>query len=348
MFKKYSFLFLCSLFFFSSCSDKELDPVVSLNSAPVITSPNGGTDFLLLEEEGDNGVGAFTWNAADFGYDAAVTYSLDVDASGNNFANSFSLGSTNELEIADMTVALLNNILLAQGLPANFENPLEMRVCASVSERVEQLCSEAVMFTANPFPAEINFPKLGVPGMYQDWNEKNEETVIFSRGSNTFYDGFLYFTIDSCEYKFIKDFSWDTNWGDDGLDGTLDPGTLFNNLKAPGLAGMYFLSADIGLLQHTIVATNWGVLGDATPTGTSEDTDLVWDEERSVLSVTLDLNPGNLRFRANDAEDIKFGDDFGNGTLEFDGEEILIEEAGNYTIDLLLDVAQYTYTITKN
>ena len=97
-----------------------------------------------------------------------------------------------------------------------------------------------------------------------------------------------------------------------------------------------------------VLYSSWGLIGDATPTGWDSDTDMVWDADRGVLTLTVDLNPGFIKFRANDAWDLNFGDDFTNGTLENNGSDIPIDEAGNYTIDLILDVADYTYTVTKN
>ena len=49
-----------------------------------------------------------------------------------------------------------------------------------------------------------------------------------------------------------------------------------------------------------------------------------------------------------DTWDIDFGDTGGNKTLEYGGDNIVITEAGNYTIELILTVAEYRYSITKN
>ncbi|RMG27177.1 MAG: hypothetical protein D6730_07770 [Bacteroidetes bacterium] len=64
--------------------------------------------------------------------------------------------------------------------------------------------------------------------------------------------------------------------------------------------------------------------------------------------ITLDLQAGEVKFRANDDWAINFGDDDGNGSLEYGGANIVIAEAGNYTIDLMLSVQDYTYQIVKN
>ena len=101
-------------------------------------------------------------------------------------------------------------------------------------------------------------------------------------------------------------------------------------------------------LTHTATRTNWGVLGDATPGGWDTDTDFTYDEASSTLKVTLDLNAGEIKFRANDDWAINMGDTDANGDLQYDGDNIAIGEAGNYTIELILNQARYLYKLTKN
>ncbi|MEN0002590.1 MAG: SusE domain-containing protein [Bacteroidota bacterium] len=330
------------------CIDDARDPVVSLNTAPQLTTPSEGTSFDLVEDAAEAEVTTFEWTAADFGYQAAIQYSVEFDSKGNNFESAINLGSVNkELILEGLTVGRLNNILLAKGLPFGFANELEVRVCAEVSDIVGVLCSDAVTITVSPYQADVIYPKLTVPGDYQGWDPADETRAVYSRKSDEIYEGYIYFPIDNAVYKFAQNLSWDTNWGDNESDGILDLGGLDNNISIE-TAGMYFVRADLNTLEHTNMRTSWGVVGDATPGGTTTDTDFEWDADRGVLSVTLDLSVGELRFRANDTDEVNFGDNFNNGTLDTDGDNIPITEAGNYTIDLILNVSDYIYTITKN
>jgi len=348
MLNKNTFIVLFCLFTIGACSDQAIDPIVRPTAAPQLTSPAADTEFVLIEAEADNNVADFAWTAADFGYDAGINYTLQIDIAGNDFVDLTTLGNTSELTFSDLSVGKLNNILLASGLPAEFANPLELRVCASVSNLVDPLCSDVVSIKVSPFPAEVEFPVIGVPGQYQGWLETDMETVIFSRKSDDIYEGYLYFDLDMSPYKYVRGFSWDENWGDDEADGILNPGGFGNDIILSGTAGMYFLRADLNTLEHSSLRTDWGVLGSATPTGTDEDTNLTYDEEDNVLTVTLDLTVGTMRFRANDSNDINFGDDFSNGTLEADGDDIAVDEAGNYTINLLLSQGDYKFELIKN
>ena len=108
------------------------------------------------------------------------------------------------------------------------------------------------------------------------------------------------------------------------------------------------INCNLNDLTHSNQITHWGVHGSATAGGWDTDTDFEWDADRNLLTVTMDLTAGAIKFRANDTNDINFGDDFANGTLEYDGEDIMIAEDGNYTIALIINVADYIYEITKN
>ena len=346
--KKYILSILTLAVLFTACKEKENDPVINLGATPTLTSPSAGSSFTLDETTADDLLPTATWTAADFGYQAGITYSVEIDAAGNNFAEAISLGSTTGLSLGELTQARLNNILLAKGLPFGFDNELELRVCARVSDLVDELCSEAIPVKVNPYQAEVIYPKLTIPGDYQlpdAWNPADENYSIFSRKSDEVYEGYIYFGIDEAVFKFVKGLSWDMNWGDlDPLDGILDMGGVGNDIPIADGAGIYLLNCDLNTLNYTQTKTDWAVLGSAS----ASEVGLVWDETKLALTTTLDLSGGSIRFRANGSDDLNFGDNFANGTLDADGDDIAIAEAGNYTIDVYLNVADYYFEITKN
>ena len=90
-----------------------------------------------------------------------------------------------------------------------------------------------------------------------------------------------------------------------------------------------------------------GVAGSAT--GGNEDIDFLYDEENNLLTLTTDLEAGDIIFRANDANDFTLGDNDANGRLQIGGANIPIAEAGNYTINLeILNEAEYKYELINN
>ena len=58
---------------------------------------------------------------------------------------------------------------------------------------------------------------------------------------------------------------------------------------------------------------------------------------------------GKFKFRANDDWGINFGDNGADFKPEYDGADIVISAAGNYTISLDLSAGgNYAYTLKKN
>ncbi|MFN4079292.1 MAG: SusE domain-containing protein [Saprospiraceae bacterium] len=321
------------------------DPAVLLGDRPVITAPLAGSSFVLLEADADKKFSPITWTAADFGYQAAVTYAVELDKAGNDFKDAVTIGQSNRLDLSDLSIGQLNNVLLTKGLPGEVAADLEIRVKASVSSLVDAMYSDPVRVKITPYTVFVVYPQLQVPGSYQGWSPANNETVIFSIKSDKRFEGYIYFSDDNTEYKYTDGPSWSVNWGDDGADGTLNPNGA--NIVAP-TRGMQRLNVDLNSLTHSRVQTNWGLIGSATPDGWNSDQDMIYDPVGRKLTITLDLVQGEIKFRANDDWAINFGDDGGDKKLEYGGANIPINEAGNYTIDLILSGAIYTYNIKKN
>lgn len=336
---------MASVLLLQACSDENFDPKVALGAAPVITAPSGGTTYVLAEADAANKFSDFSWTGADFGFQAAVTYTFEIDKAGNGFANAVALGVTNGKALNEVTVEKVNSIMLAKELPGGVPTDMELRVRAKINSDVTELVSAPVTITVTPFETIVIYPQLQVPGSFQGWDPANLSTVLFSLKSDETYEGYIYVDAADAKHKYTKGLSWDTNWGDTGADGTLDPG---GDDIALGAAGMYRMNVDLNNLTYADVLTNWGLIGDATPTGWDSDTDMTYDVTTGHLTITADLVVGKIKFRANDAWDINMGDDGPNGKLEYGGADIEIAEAGNYTIELILNEAKYTYKVTKN
>jgi hypothetical protein len=329
-----------------SCADDELDPVIAPGAKPAITAPTAGSTLVLVEAEAANPVPDFTWTAPEWGFQAATTYTLQLDLAGGDFSEPATIGIVNGLALSGLTQGELNNILLAKGFEGGNQYNVLLRVVAEVSDDVDPLISETVAMTVTPYLSTVVYPQLQVPGSYQGWDPSNNSTVIFSVKSDNKYEGYLYFNADNTEFKYTNGPSWDVNYGDDGEDGTLDANGA--NIKAP-LAGVYKLNVDLVGLTHANLRTDWGLIGSATPNGWDADQNMTFDPATGKFSITLDLVAGEIKFRANDDWALNYGDDGANKSLEANGANIAIAEAGNYTVELILvGVSRYTYTVTKN
>ncbi len=347
MIKKYIMFSLALALLWTACSERELDPVFSPSENPVLTAPSNGQSFVITEETLEEQFGVFTWMAPSVGFDAAPIYTVEMDVTDGSFMESSPVVGT--LDGLSLTVMndVLNNELGLKGIPPDVASDIYFRVKAELTSEVI-LYSEPITLEIVPFAAPINYSFLHVPGSYQGWNPADSSTIVFARSGGVNYDGYIYFNDPGALYKFTDGPSWDNNWGDNEPDGILDPGGIGNDIPINDGAGMYYLTADLNSLEHTNERRDWGIVGDATPGGWDNDTPMEWDDSRKVLSVTADMTTGFFKFRANNNWDVNFGDTFNNGRLSQDGGDISIDSDGNYTIDLIITVGDYTYTVTKN
>ncbi len=194
------------------------------------------------------------------------------------------------------------------------------------------------LVSANP---GNTYPDLHVPGSYQEWDPANENTVITSINDDGTYEGYLYFA-ESGAFKITDGPAWDTNWGIGGADGTLAANGDDIPVADPGF---YRLRVNLNDLTYQLELTSWGLIGSATPGGWDADTDMTYDATEGAWTIQVDLDEGAVKFRANDAWDLNYGDDGGDALLEEGGGDIVIPAKGNYLIKLYLDKPDYTYSI---
>lgn len=342
---------LMGLFAVVSCTD-EIGPVIDASTfkAPVFDAASAGGSIVLTKATATQVARTFSWTKADFGYQAATNYVLQFDKAGNKFKSALDVAITNQ-PTASFTVADMNTKLLLLGVPHSVASNIEARIYAYVSPLVDTLYSQTIAFSVTPYEVIIVYPMIYVPGSYQaasgytsDWSP-DKAPALFSVKSDNKYEGYVNIAAAGAMFKFTKDPNWTTNWGDDGGDLTLDPNG--KDIASAG-AGYYKMNVDLNKLTYTLLKTNWGVIGDATPTGWDSDTKMVYDSTSKTWSLTLALKEGKINFRANSAWDLNYGDKDANLTLEEGGPDIAITAAGNYTITLNLSKFPYVYSLKKN
>ncbi len=147
-------------------------------------------------------------------------------------------------------------------------------------------------------------------------------------------------------FKFLEIQDWAGDWGADGSTGNLlQEGE--SNVDVAG-DGFYRINVDFVSGTYTVTASNWGVIGDATPGGWGADTDMaLTSTTKGNYTWTIDITLGNgfIKFRENDGWDVNYGDSGADGSLDAGGSDIAVS-AGTYTVTMTLDpVNGYTYTI---
>jgi len=363
--KKLSILgvFILALISLNSC--KTEDDVVFITqdgNGPVLNLPDNGANIVLDINNQTSTATTVVWDEADYNVPTAVSYTLQLAISGTDFASPIDAGATTENyyiwtneQLNDVSV---NNLSLVPFMSTD----VDLRIKATIGEGGETTYSNVVTLAITPYTTDL--PKLAVPGNHQGWNPSDLEVdyvpfLASSAFGESDYEGFVY--LDG-EFKFVEPndvnvFEWgNKDWGDDGtFSGNLISDGEINLSATPGY---YYIQAntdpnDDGSEPGTynLQVTNWGVIGNATPTGWDSDTDMTYNPDTKTWTLVLNLVPqqapdNGLKFRANDDWGINMGDTGADGTMEFNGDNIGIDTAGTYLITLdLSNPRAYTYSL---
>jgi len=177
------------------------------------------------------------------------------------------------------------------------------------------------------------------------WDE-DTDMIVDEADSNKY---FLTIDLVMGELKFRLDNDWAVNWG--SADFPTGTGVLGgDNIPIP-FDGMYRIDFDkssgVYSFEEIVAIETVGIIGDATPGGWDEDTDL----ERTsadVWSGTVMLTDGEAKFRANDAWDLSWGDTtFPSGIAILGGPNIPVT-AGSYIVSLNTTTGEYNFLLIEN
>ncbi|KQM57386.1 SusE domain-containing protein [Chryseobacterium sp. Leaf201] len=354
--------------FMVSCREEDDKTILTNTSAGSLTVNK--TSITLDETIADQAALAFTYTNPGFSPNVSVANTVEFAVPGTNFSPVASQTISMDEKTFSLTHLQLNTILTTLNVAPNVVKPIEIRLKSSVNTTTAYYSNIITVnitgYTPNP---DLIYPKINVPGGYAgaagyaDWNPANAPN-LFSPTKDDKYKGFIYVTNPNSEYKFTINQDWAGDKGDDGtLTGKLVE-TGEQNIKA-AVKGTYYINVNWAQNTYSSVLANFGVIGDATPTGWNSDTDFVYSPTTKtyvINSIALN-NTGVFKFRANDDWIIKFQPESGDETLvsgtavkSFLSSEgtvtgdpaYKVSQAGNYKIELdLHNSAYYKLTVTK-
>lgn len=335
-------ILLAGIFAFAACDKGEMGPVMSSSpSAPSFTAPESGTSFTLSKSNAEDTL-SLHWSKPDYGFSAAPSYTVEMAEQGTNFENPIQLGTVDTTAFF-MTVGDMNSILIANGFPADLSTQFAFRVTASVGNADAQQVSEPVTISMAPYPP---FPSIYASGSYQSASGYDIAPALVSTNADSIYGGYVYVENANSEFAFtsLRSSSSGITWGDNGGDGTLEEGGANIQVANPGY---YKVTVNLNDMSYSMTNTDWGVIGSAAG-GWSTDHDMTYNKETKVWTITMDLSAADIKFRANDAWTLNYGDNGGDGFLELGGANIPVSSAGNYTITMDLSGYYRTYTLSQN
>lgn len=335
----------------SSCESYTKTEIEPHAIKPAIFSSYPTAKITLDKNQSDLSQVTFAWSAANYGYSAAVKYTLKAVAPGKEPV---------ELAQTNLTsVALQNKVLcaaLVNGLGAVPTTDFEFNVLllSSVGPAAYDTISLPVVLTVVPYSLEPT--PLWVMGGYCGWNFDNA-LKIYSENSNGLYKGWVYMNETGVaqdamtEFKFTSQGDWNgKNYGDTLDPLSADPGA--GNIKiANGYC--YLFAVDIPNLVAKVdhKFTRLGLIGSATPTEwNTPDTELKWDPVARVFKATgVAMKAGAFKFRADNDWAYNWGAGPADGQLNIagGGGDITFSKAdGIYTVEVDLCRLVPTYKFT--
>lgn len=348
-------LFVVGLAALSLSACRKPDEQLVLQPSGTVTLTSSVSSVSLTAANATQNAVTFTWTPAQYGYSAATLYTVQLDKAGNNFQTPVEISAGGSTSLV-VTVADLNQNLIKLGLPAGTAGQFEARVRSELvlngapSPTMMPTYSASTTLTGSPYLVVIAYPSLYVPGAYQSWSPATAPAIA-SVASNKVYEGYVNFSTAS-EFKFTSVRTWDgTNYGLASAGKLSSDGGAGNlSVTAPGY---YLLKADLNALTYTATTTTWALIGSATPNGWSADTPLTYDAATGTWRTTVTLTQATgkddgVKFRANGAWDLNFGDTKADGFLDYGGDNIKVPVAGTYIVVLdLSKPGNYTYQLIK-
>jgi starch-binding outer membrane protein SusE/F len=178
---------LAACFVLHSCKKDMQQVTMSSGTAPVVTlSP---ATLVLTNANAADSVLTVSWTRADFGFKAAINYTVEIAKAGSNFTNpkAVNVGTANSLKYLG---AVVNELAIGEGIAAGSTGILEVRVKAVLSNDVYLYAAKADL-TVTTYAVE--FPALLVKGG-NSWVTPSVRTkgyVLASPNYDGKYEGYL-------------------------------------------------------------------------------------------------------------------------------------------------------------
>jgi starch-binding outer membrane protein SusE/F len=289
----------------------------------------------------------FTTTAPKFGFNAAVTSTLQIDADGDNWKNPVSVTLGTKVYSQGYSTLDFDNLLLKLNLPAGTAAKVDVRVQFSLSA-AEIVYSNVISVTATPF----NLTSwIWVPGDYEGWNNNGGglDSLVSATG-NGVYTGIINIPAGgTMQFKLLPvKGSWTVSYGDAGSGANYATGeaisTSGGNLMAPKAGGQFWMTADLNKNTITVVpADYYSVTGDAAG-GWGVDTFMKFiNDGNNNWVVTMPLvSTGAFKIRQDAQWTNSWGTGGANGELtDASGGNISIPTSGNYTVTFTMAPSAY-------
>ncbi|MFL9845365.1 SusE domain-containing protein [Flavobacterium rhizosphaerae] len=378
--KKIFSLSLLTVLFLSivSCSSDDNKIIIDKSTTPVLIAPASGDNIVINPNAMETTALTLVWDHAAYTESTEINYTVDIAVAGTDFTAPLEIGSTTDrflLLTGERLKSLLTNATDAGtpglGLPDTEDALIEVRVTATIGDNddlpmVSDPLALSITFGSGEVIEEPQDPVLylvGAPQAYYGLDAWSPVTAIPMRyiGDGTTQVFEAYVKVGAGDgFKFV---SAQADWGDlEGNYGTIG-GAQDGNLENSGGSGdikvaeadgdgQYYVWVDMDAMQYKAVKMQWGIIGDSTPGGWSDETPMTYDFATNTWSVTATLTAAELKFRsantgtyiANDAWKFNVGNSDPMVTYDPSAGNFTVT-AGSHDITLMIDFTG-TATVT--
>jgi hypothetical protein len=244
---------------FSACKKDEVKATLTPSNAPTLAGVSNPSAVVLTQATATQtavtykwtGVDSLNWANAGKTYKPAITYYIQVDKKGNNFASPASIPAGSST-LTTLTVGDLNTGLTTLGLTPGTPTDVEVRLNASYAANSNTF--------SNVLPLNVTSYKVCVPPAGSstwsiigpagiDWN--TDVPLTYNCDTKTFD---VTRTLSVGEFKFRANGKWDLSYGSNSTS-TATGGPLINagasNISVAA-AGTYTVKLDLNKMVYTI------------------------------------------------------------------------------------------------
>jgi hypothetical protein len=353
LFNKFLFVATLSSMLWACKKEGQLVTVGTGTPAVITTS---ATSVVLTKPNLANVAVTVSVAPANFGFDAAVTNTIQIAKTGTSFASAKEVIMSTGAVSKSFTHLEMNNLLLSMGFAPEVAGSIDIRLKSTISTSVNPIYSNVKAVTATPF-ALIGI--LYMAGDHNGWAFAND-SVISPEGDGI-HSAIIQFKKSKSFFKLSKTKDWSNVYGSSSQAVTsslmVGPGNISDALVGPAIENDTYYTfdnfkvvANTNTLAISYELETWGITGEAAggwPPGGADayknDKVMTYNNTTKIWSITTDLVAGVFKFRKNHNWSVNLGGS--GGVLTQSGNDIPVT-AGNYTITL--NVAASAYTIKKN
>ena len=362
----FKLLVLCGVVLFGTSCDNTAE-LTTLQKVSFSSTVQASTSKLVISDENaSDPVVAFSWPAVVYPIHAPVTYALQFDIPADIIGEK-AWGKATRLIVGEdvlsksFTGIEVNKLALKLGLPIDKAGKIVVRVESYLDHTIY---SEPIVLTVTPYEKVIVLGDIFMPGDYQGTRNIDTAAALGAIDSGIF-QGYVTVPVGSgLAFKLNNERNLSQFYGAGASNFDLK-NKSDTDFQLPG-AGSYQITANLNTLRWSSIAYAWGVVGNGTHEPTPEDKDYGWnhsipmnyDHVKKVWKVTLDLIPGNIKFRLNNTWTVNYGAKNNTEGIMYLGNQgaHYIGEAGTYEVTFTINdvnpaVNGYpdtaTYTVKK-